>query len=228
MKSIKPIKRVSLTSQVIERIKEYIRDNDLQPGDMLPPEAELSNMMQVGRRVAREALKSLETIGVIELKVGKGILISEFDYNNLTKHLFFSLSRNDENLKDLVEARLALELAAMHVLINKAGKKDIERLERATAMLADATSSEEHIKADLAFHEDLIKITGNNFLIEFSYVLKQFFILTTREIKLDLDSHKKAAASHRTIIEALKNKNRDALIRSVREHLEIYKDRICI
>jgi DNA-binding FadR family transcriptional regulator len=105
MKSIKPIKRVSLTSQVIERIKEYIRDNDLQPGDMLPPEAELSNMMQVGRRVAREALKSLETIGVIELKVGKGILISEFDYNNLTKHLFFSLSRNDENLKDLVEAR---------------------------------------------------------------------------------------------------------------------------
>ena len=71
----KPIKRVSLQSEIIKYIQSYIEENDLKEGDRLPSQGQFIEMMQVSRTALREAVKTLEAEGIVEVKNGKGIFV---------------------------------------------------------------------------------------------------------------------------------------------------------
>jgi len=73
MKQIEPVRRVNLTAKVMDSIKEYIASNDLGPGDRLPSEKVLTSSLNVSRNILREALKSLEAVGLIQIRVGDGM-----------------------------------------------------------------------------------------------------------------------------------------------------------
>ena len=68
----KPIKRVSLQSEIIKYIQSYIEEHDLKEGDRLPSQGQFIEMMQVSRTALREAVKTLEAEGIVEVKNGKG------------------------------------------------------------------------------------------------------------------------------------------------------------
>ena len=74
---MKPIKRVPVVTQVVANMKELIAERDLKPGDKFPTEKEFSHMFGVGRSSIREALRVLQTKGVIEICPGKGAYITE-------------------------------------------------------------------------------------------------------------------------------------------------------
>src|SRR5215467_259326 len=72
---LKPIPRIDITVEVIERIKQLLASGELQPGAKLLPERELAKMLNISRPSLRQALKVLTAIGVIESKVGDGTFI---------------------------------------------------------------------------------------------------------------------------------------------------------
>src|SRR5690625_766385 len=99
---LQSIDKSTLSSQVVERIISLLTSCQLQPGDKLTTELELIELMEVSRPVLREALASLETLGIITRKNRRGTFFnSKVDAHPFS--IMLSLSKND--LKSLVEGR---------------------------------------------------------------------------------------------------------------------------
>ena len=79
------IQRTSLQSEIIRYIQNYIQENGLKPGDRLPSQEKLIEMMGVSRTSLREAMKTLEARNVLEAKNGKGIYVGSQEVNDLGK-----------------------------------------------------------------------------------------------------------------------------------------------
>lgn len=202
---LKPVAKISVTTEVMEKIKGYIVDNDLAPGSMLPYEAELISALNVGKSTLKQAIKSLEAIGILEVKAGKGIFVANFDYSNLARHLSFSVAKNLTNREHLVNARWTLEAGAMAILIKKGANTElIAELRRQIGRFRNAKSYKEFVDMDFKFHRTLIEATKNPFLVEFGSLLTEFFAnipdysKSLKEIDFDYQT-----TSHGSIVEAL-------------------------
>ncbi|WHH60633.1 GntR family transcriptional regulator [Petroclostridium sp. X23] len=107
---MKEIRKVVVHEAVIEEILGYIEENNLQPGDKLPPERELVKLLKVSRSTIREVLRTLEMNHVIKVKHGSGIFIASLDGVLLSQ---YSSSKDHKEsfklLKQIAQSRLMLE-----------------------------------------------------------------------------------------------------------------------
>lgn len=126
-----------LSRQIIERIGDAIRSGELSPGDRLPPERELAERFGVSRVSVRDALRSLEAVGLIEVKVGAGggpvvrAPGAEIVRESLTNLLLTSTL----SPVDIAEARLLLDFGTVALAATRATEEDLDDLAR---MLDDA------------------------------------------------------------------------------------------
>ncbi len=222
VKKLEPLKRTSLTSQVMEAVKSYIVDNNLQPGDRLPTEKELVTTLGVSRNILREALKSLEAVGLIEIKVGDGMYVSDFDYSSVVTHISFALARNGKELEHFLEARLVIEVGALDFVVERLSEDDIRGLEQLNARVSKAENVEERAQADLEFHKSLLAIAGNPVLNEFGAFLARFF--TETQALTDRHNTQVTASAHWALIEALRNRDVDAAKQIMRKHILTWKE----
>src|SRR5690606_27853305 len=81
LKSLTPLNRPPLLHVTVqESLKQYIEDNRLKAGDPLPPETFLAQQLGVGRNSMREAIKALESLGIVETRRGVGVFVKEFSF----------------------------------------------------------------------------------------------------------------------------------------------------
>lgn len=170
------VRRVNLTSQVMDSLKRHIVDNDLRPGDRLPTEKELVCELGVSRNILREALKSLEAVGLIEIRVGDGMYVCEFDYASVMNHISFAISRTRQQLRHFMQARLVIEVGALQYIMSEVQSADIEELEEIQTRYSAVASTEQGAHIDLEFHQKLLGISRNPVLSEFGGFLGRFFI----------------------------------------------------
>lgn len=129
------IQRVPLQHEIIAYIKNYIQDNDLKPGDRLPSQADLMEMMGVSRTALREAVKTLEAKGVIEVKNGKGIYVKENFTEALSNQLSFA--KEQEDLIETLEVRAALEREMLKLIVQKATDEELDELGKIVEVLME-------------------------------------------------------------------------------------------
>jgi len=170
------VTRVSLSSQVMERLKQYIEANNLEPGARLPPERELTEQLGVSRNVLRDGMKSLEAVGVIEIRVGDGTYVSNVDYSSLIDHVSFAVARNSQEFANLLQARIILELALLDLVTENCRDKDVARLRKIADRIEQTQTLDKNLEMDLEFHRALVEITRNPILIEISSFLRTFFL----------------------------------------------------
>ncbi|MEW6376401.1 MAG: GntR family transcriptional regulator, partial [Thermodesulfobacteriota bacterium] len=80
LSSLKPIQKYRKSVEIAQQIKSLIVNKNLKPGDKLPTERELTSIFSVSRPALREALRSLDMMGLIEIHQGKGTFVKPFDY----------------------------------------------------------------------------------------------------------------------------------------------------
>ncbi|PLT31212.1 FadR/GntR family transcriptional regulator [Peribacillus deserti] len=119
-------KQSKIYLDIVEELRLMIQADGLLPGDKIPSERELSERLQVGRSSVREALRSLELLGLIETRRGEGTFIKVFQEHRLVELLgaFFLLDENSRN--NLSETKILLEQACLQGVVNKAAQADIE------------------------------------------------------------------------------------------------------
>ena len=101
-----PSQRESLATFVVKRIEEALINKEIKPGDPLPPEAELSKNLNVGKSSVREALKMLQAMGVVKIKQGQGTQIRTRLDESLINPLIFQLIIENNQPREIVELRI--------------------------------------------------------------------------------------------------------------------------
>lgn len=108
------LKEDKIYIQAFREVRSYIIRNNLKPGDLLPTEQNMCQMLGVSRNVLREATKSMELMGMIQSLPGRGTMIKEFNLDFIFQNvLFFNVSEEGRSIRQLLAIRKNLELSYM-------------------------------------------------------------------------------------------------------------------
>ncbi len=165
-KPIKPMERAPLlhvTAQ--ESLRTFIVDNGLKGGDPLPPESTLASQLGIGRNSMREAIKALESVGVLETRRGIGVFVKEFSFQPLLDNLAYGLQDSLRDIDELRDIRRVLEVGLIERTVALISDDDIAELQKVTdRMHAKALRDESFAEEDQEFHQLLFRCQSNRML----------------------------------------------------------------
>ncbi len=154
---LEPIQRTSLIDEVVVRLRELIDSGRYSPGGRLPSERSLSEDLRVGRSTIREALRTLEALGLIELRQGRGAYVSEKDPARDEGPPFADWPRSYRwRIADVIEARLAIESGTAALAARRRRKENLHKMRAALDEFAEARLRGDLsalVLADVAFHD---------------------------------------------------------------------------
>lgn len=193
---IEPVKRPNVTDLILNQIKELILEGKLRPGDKLLPERELMEMFKVGRTSLREALKVLESQGLVE-RSQKGTFISQNYHEFFSDSLMYHIYLSDTELEDIFETRRILEKELTYLAAKRASSEDlmtilktIKGMEKAI----EARDQKEYADMDLLFHESIAKASKNIVMQDLYNSIKNLVFRTVNKagiINESLEFHQK-------------------------------------
>lgn len=219
------ITRQPLYELVAQEIKKHIIKNGLRPGDKLPTEKEMCERFGVSRSSVREAIKSLQSLGIIESKQREGIILRNLNPDTFVDYLTFGLQFGDATVKELAEARRIVEIGILPLAIDRAEPEDFEAMEYSvSAMEAAGDDLKAYAKADEAFHRALIMASKNRALSVFGDVVTKFFAITLEGIENARVDRVRISGEHKAIIAALKDKDLARAAAVLEKHLAPYQD----
>ena len=159
-----PVATARISSAIVDQIRELIGSGRLGAGDRLPSERELAEQFGVSRVTVRDALRSLEAVGLLRIKVGAngGAFLRAPSSEDAGRGMSDMLLMAELSPEDVAEARLVLELNTVMLAVRRAEPEDIEALrsicERSAALVARG-EYDVHLSWD--FHERLAAATHN-------------------------------------------------------------------
>ncbi len=214
----KPIYRVAQA-----RLRDYIREHGLVPGDRLPSEAELAAELGVSRLSLREATRSLQTLGVIEAQPGNGLFVAAFSFRPIIEQLPYGLADSTRAIDEILTAREAMEVGLMPAV---ARAEDDEALERcaqlAREMIATEERGEDFLDLDAEFHRTLYRGLRNplveNLIELFWHLFGELFHRAGTAMPGGPSQDRGLA--HLRVVEALQARDAELAIRRMREHFE--------
>ncbi len=156
---LKPVEKDSLYLKISDSIYNYIRMNNLQPGDKLPSERDMAAMLQTSRNSVREALRILEDRGLIYVKTGSGVFINTPDNGKSV----LSVRLTDFTAKELQELQDTLEhKTILNAMVRGTPKQKQELLSLAMDMQEEYQNHIYSHTLDHGFHTKLYEMGGNS------------------------------------------------------------------
>ena len=201
------IKRISVVSQVHNRLKQGILDGSLLPGTHLA-EPQIAAQMGVSRSPVREAFRLLEAEGLLEIRTSQGA---------------FVCGLSTDQVREIYTARSLIEGYATELAAQNAMPADVERLRRAQAASIEAARREDYaatIEADFAFHRLIWEIAEHGILYD---------VLARLEVKIRMFMAAQAPAfdhlydsveTHHQVIEAIAAGNAEAAKVGIQKHID--------
>jgi len=223
---LKTIERAKLRDVVTTRLKAFIVDEKLVPGDRLPTESELAGLFGVSRLSLREATKTLEFLGIIEARPGRGLTVGKVNLDRVTEYLGFHPALHDVEPTVLIDTRVVIETGVLPYVATRM-KHDLALHQRLNAINADlrlASTLQQWVDLDIAFHRELVCASGLPPLLAFADVLAVFFQRFRESVKKAEWSQ--GIESHQRIIDALQAGRVADAERDLRIHIESHVERL--
>lgn len=199
-------KERTLVEKTSDRIINYIKENNMQPGERLPSEHVLTDMLGVGRGTLREAIKTLMSHNILDVRQGAGTFVS---YKNGIPEdpLGLALENSDEKLLlDMLEVRMILEPEIAELAAMNATTPQIDELFRQCRQVEDLIAeNKSYIKVDSLFHQTVAECSGNR-------IIGKMMPIITSSIQLNVGGtrdqfKKKTIEEHKIIAEAIANRD---------------------
>jgi DNA-binding FadR family transcriptional regulator len=176
-------RRQLLHQAVQEELKRYIAENGLRPGDSLPSESELARQLGVGRNSVREAVKSLEALGILEVRVGSGLFVKELSLDPVLDYLAYVTLLDLKRLADVRDIRMYLEKGLVDRVIERSNEDQLATLRRVLdEWRVVAMTGRYPSELDQAFHEACWERLDNELL---SNILETFWQVQAQARKRD-------------------------------------------
>ena len=222
MLDAEPLNKTRLYEDIINQIMDSIKSGELKPGDKLPTERDFALQLNVSRTSVREALRSLEILGVITSKVGSGTYIKEMSLDILMDSFAGILQRNDRLIVELIEVRMLLEVEIAKLAAQRINEEKILSLEKAIRLMEkEIKEGGLGIKGDNAFHNELANAAENLAMTSILNLCGELLNTTRIAALKALGDPKIGLEHHRQILSAVKEQDSKEAGRLMREHLEI-------
>lgn len=219
---LEPLTKTRIYEDIVKQIMDNIKKGELKPGDKLPTERELASQLNVSRTAIREALRSLETMGVIYSKVGSGTFIKDMSIDILMDSFAGILKKNDRLIIELIEVRMLLEVEIAKMAARKINKEKIQAIEKALKIMEkEIDDGSLGINGDNEFHNELANAADNLAMTSILNLCGELLNTTRKEALKALSDPRIGLEQHRSIFEAVKSRDECEAGRLMKVHLDM-------
>jgi GntR family transcriptional regulator, transcriptional repressor for pyruvate dehydrogenase complex len=206
---------------IIQQIKELVSSGVLRPGDRLPPERALAERFGVGRGHIREAIKRLESYGILKTIPQSGTIVGSLGAKALEGLITKVLHLEKDDFQSLLETRALLEIQAAKLAATRASEAEIEELERThEEFCRQAHAGGSGLEEDLRFHLKIAECARNS-------VLRSLITLFTTDIVTLAKSHETAEdgrfvvalREHEAVLEGIRSRDPERAAIAMEEHI---------
>jgi GntR family transcriptional regulator, transcriptional repressor for pyruvate dehydrogenase complex len=214
------VRKNKVYKEVAKQIERLIIKK-LKPGDKLPSERELAELLQVSRSSIRDAIRSLELVGLVEPRQGTGTMVRELSGGAKISPFANALERKREQVTELLDFRKMLEPPLAARAATHASVEEISEMEDILKRQEEKQNQgEAAIAEDAEFHYSIALASGNSVVLKVIDTLMDL-LRDTRERSLQVEGRsQKSLAGHRRILGAIKRHDAEAAKAAMRRHIE--------
>lgn len=206
------MKHKNLCDMIVEDFKKDIINGELKPGDKIAGEYDLAKKYEVSRFTVREAMKKLDSMGLISIKHGIGSFVNEIKPESFMKPLLPVLVMSNIDIREICEARLPLEVQSISLCIDRVTNEKLNQMKELYAKMEkalDKNDFEEYNELDIQFHLLLAIASENRVLFEMLSTLQDMLREQLRRDMKVPHSMKRSIRRHKLMIEAIENKEKE-------------------
>lgn len=219
-----PVSTSRISGEIVGQIKTAIREGRLIPGNQLPPERDLTRQFGVSRVSVRDALRTLEAHGLIEVRVGArgGAFVTApaptLVAEGLTNMLMLASAVTPV---EVTETRIVFELAVLELAVERATEEDIAELEEICDRVDESLGAGTYdVALSAEFHTRLARCTQNEAIALLAETLHGAVVASLAEAKeLDPAAGHAGAVEHRALVDAVRARDTGRASAIMSEHL---------
>jgi len=216
-----PVARRSIVSDAREQITRLIVSGALKPGEKLPAERQLIELLGVSRPTLREGIAALTAMGILEARQGAGTFVSDLDPARIVEPLVLIVNLNSEVLRELFDVRRILESGAIQLAAEHIGDDELAELHRLLSELRAARGSlKRFMKLDIEFHRTIHRASHNELLIALlesvGHLASESRAVTSQRPAVRTQAHR----DHVGIVKALESRDPLAAREAMLAHLD--------
>jgi len=202
---------ISLVERSKEQLESLILNGSLQPGERLPTEHNLGEMLGVSRTVVRETIRLLTAEGLIEVTSGSGTYVRAIGPGILCDSVNLLLRANNLSPDQIYEVRSVLEVSVAGIAAERAGREEIVALEEEISTLQrEDLQPADYAKHDYLFHTRLAEATGNPLFLALINSISTVTIRTMGQMY--------AAACHESKNRRVRTLEHSAIVERIKQH----------
>lgn len=219
-----------VSEEVVKQVQEAIFSGELEPGDRLPPERELAEQFGLSRMSVRDALRTLESSGLVEIKVGSngGAFIREPNFDPLRETLSSMLRSKKANILELVETRKIVEIAIVELASQRATEEDLREMREAVEAARQSLKSGDlnYGPHSVQFHTALANAAKNHVLNLTVRSFRAFFSDVLEKLLPTSDMAERAIADHWDLYKAIETHDAERARKLMSEHLVYFETKV--
>lgn len=216
-------------TKVIDYIKNQIRIGVLKTGSKLPAERDLSDMLGVSRNSVREAIRTLDIMGVISSQQGAGNYLTGNFENNLMESLSMMFLLKQIDYKEISQLRRALEMQALLLAIDNITEEEIEVIKKIINQLEHEKEAD-NVILDKRLHYNIARASKNiliiNILDALSEILDRFIVDLRHEILSSEEGRVVLHEAHTGMVESILNRDKKLAYESINKHFGIVDEKL--
>ena len=218
---VAPIKSTRIYEEIVRQVKQMIAEGRLKSGDRLPPERDLAEKFVVSRSSVREALRALESLGLVEIRAGEGTFVREVSVESLIEPLALMMVSQREAIAELFEARRLLEPGIAALAASRATLEEVAEMERILEEQAkEIAEGRTGLVQDAAFHGAIGAAAHNRAITRLAHAIMDL-LTQSREESLNTPGRpQRSHQDHRRILEAIRARDEHAAQQAMLDHLD--------
>ena len=219
--SIAPIKSTRIYQEIVRQVKAMIAEGRLKSGDQLPPERDLAEKFVVSRTSVREALRALESLGLVEIRPGEGTFVREVSVESLIEPLALVMASQREAIGELFEARQMIEPALAALAARRATPEELHEMERILEEQAkEVAAGRTGLEQDAEFHSAIGAAAHNRAITRIAHAVMDL-LRQSREESLNTPGRPtRSHEDHRRLLAAIRARDEAGARQAMINHLQ--------
>jgi GntR family transcriptional regulator, transcriptional repressor for pyruvate dehydrogenase complex len=218
--SLEPVRSTRIYEEIVRQIKALVADGKVKSGDRLPPERELTERFRVSRTSVREAMRALESTGLVEIRPGEGAFVRSVSAESLIEPLALVILAQREAVAELYEARRLLEPSIAALAARRASPEEVAELARIVDEQArEVSAGRTGFAQDAAFHTAISHSSHNRAITRIVSTLMDLLAQSREESLQAPGRPQRSHQDHRRVLAAIEAGDARRAQRAMEDHL---------